>query len=88
MNTKELLEEIGERTGLPAAKVRRVLGELVAIGQHELTTSGYFKLHDFVDLTVKDVKERSGAVNGVPWHKPAHKAVKARPVGKTKSLFA
>jgi len=87
MNKKELIAAMSEINGKSLEDSRVIVNTLQLVAWKELRERGEFTIPDLVKIEAVDKPARSGESLGVKWHKPAHKALKAKIIGKAKRMF-
>jgi hypothetical protein len=83
----ELIKLMSANTGLTGEQTRRFIDELVLLAGLRLKMGGDFAIADLVEITAVDKPARGGVAMGKAWSKPAHRALKAKIIGRAKRMF-
>ena len=88
MNKTELIKLLAANTGFTQDQARKFVDELVLLAKMRLQAGRVFAIHDLVEIKVVDVAARSGVAWGGKWTKPAHKALKAKVIGRARRMWS
>jgi nucleoid DNA-binding protein len=83
----ELIKQLADITGDSQEKTRAVVNALQLLAWRELREGGVFAIADLVKIEAVDRAARSGESMGVKWHKPAHRGLRAKIIGRAKRMF-
>jgi nucleoid DNA-binding protein len=87
VNKEKLIKSLSEAGDYTKTQARVFIDTLTDVAENELRQRGVFAIHDLVEIKAVDKPARSGVAMGKAWSKPAHRALKAKIIGRAKRMF-